>query len=67
MPFLDPGTTILEVDGRTISKAQRSFQESSPYAQNIITAQNRITWDDGDYQFDLTIKNMKTGESGSGE
>ena len=62
MPFLDSGTTILEVDGRTIYKAERAFQESSPYARNITTAQDRIAWDDGDFHFDLTIKRMKTGE-----
>lgn len=62
MPFLDSGTTILEVDGRTIYKAKRGFQEGSPFARNIITPQDRIAWDDGDYQFDLTIKRMKTGE-----
>jgi hypothetical protein len=62
MPFLDSGTTILEVDGRTIYKAERGFQEGSPFARNIFTAQDSISWDDGEYQFDLTIKRMKTGE-----
>lgn len=62
IPFLDPGTTILEVDGRTIYKAKRAFQESSPYAKNIRATQDGIAWDDGDYRFDLTIHSMKTGE-----
>ena len=62
MPFLDSGTTILEVDGRTIYKAERAFQESSPYARNIIAVQDGIVWDDGDYQYNLTMKRMKTGE-----
>lgn len=61
-PFLDPGTTILEVDGRTIYKAERVFQESSPYARNIIIDEDEIKWDDGDYQYNLTIKKEKTGE-----
>ncbi len=67
MPFLESGTTILEVEGRTIYKAKRGFQESSPYARNITTAQNRIAWDDGDFQFDLTIRRMKTGEQAAPE
>ena len=67
MPFLDSGTTILEVEGRTIYKAERAFQESSPFARNITTTQDRIAWDDGDFHFDLTIKRMKPAESGSGE
>ena len=62
IPFLDPGTTILEVDGRTIYKAKRGFQESSPYARNISATQDGIAWDDGDYRFDLTIHRMKTGK-----
>ena len=70
MPFLDSGTTIIEVDGRTIYKAERAFQESSPYARNIIAAQDGIAWDDGDYQYNLTMKRMKAGEQaghGDGE
>ncbi len=62
MPFLDSGTTILELDGRIIYKAKRSFQESSPYARNIRSTQEGVAWDDGDFLFDLTIHKMKTGE-----
>jgi hypothetical protein len=61
-PFLDPGTTILEVDGRTIYKAKRAFQESSPYARNISATQDGIAWDDGNFRFGLRIHRMKTGE-----
>ncbi len=66
MPFLDSGTSILEFDGRTIYKAKRAFQESSPYARNITAAQDGIAWDDGEYHFDLTIKRMKAGEQEAG-
>lgn len=66
-PFLDTGTTILEVDGRTIYKAKRGFQESSPYARNINATQDGISWDDGDYRFDLTIHRMMTGEAGASD
>ena len=62
IPFLDPGTTILEVDGRTIYKAKRAFQESSPYARNISATQDGIAWDDGEFRYDLKIHRMKTGE-----
>ncbi len=63
MPFLDSGTSILELDGRTIYKAKRVFQEPSPYAKNISATQKGIAWDDGDFRFDLAIQRMKTGES----
>ena len=59
-PLLDPGTTILEIDDRIIYKAKRGFQESSPYAQNIMADQNGITWEDGDYQYKLTMNKLKT-------
>lgn len=62
MPFLDTGTTILELDGRTIYKAERSFQESSPYARNIRATQEGVAWEDGDFQYDLKIQRTKTGE-----
>ena len=62
MPFLDSGTTVLELDGRTIYKAKRSFQESSPYAKDISATPEGIAWDDGDFRFDLAIHRMKTGE-----
>jgi hypothetical protein len=61
-PFLDPGTTIIEVDGRTIYKAKRAFQESSPYARNLNATQHGVAWDDGEFQFDLKIHRMKGGE-----
>lgn len=60
--FLDPGTTTLEIDGRTIYKAKRGFQESAPYARNITTSKDRIQWEDGDFRFDLTLQRMKTDE-----
>lgn len=63
-PFLDPGTTILEIDDRIIYKAKRAFQESSPYARNISATPDGIAWDDGDFRFDLKIHRMKTGEQG---
>jgi hypothetical protein len=63
MPFLDPGTTIIEVDGRMIYKAKRAFQQSSPYARNISATQDGIAWDDGEYQFDLRLQKMKSVES----
>jgi hypothetical protein len=66
MPFLDTGTTVLELDGRTIYKAKRSFQESSPYARDISVTPNGIAWDDGDFRFDLTIHRTKTGEQVDG-
>ena len=62
MPFLDSGTTILELDGRMIYKAKRSFQESSPYARNIRATQEGVAWDDGDFLFDLAMHKMKNGE-----
>jgi len=34
-PFLEPETTIIEVDGRIIYKAKRTFQESYPSARNV--------------------------------
>ena len=60
--FLDPGTTILEIDGRTIYKAKRAFQETTPFARNVNVSQNKISWDDGEFSFDLTLHRMKTGE-----
>jgi hypothetical protein len=62
IPLLDPGTTILEFDHRTIYKAKRAFQESSPYARNISATQDGIAWEDGDFRFDLRIERLKIGE-----
>jgi hypothetical protein len=61
--FLDPGTTILEIEGRTIYKAKRYFQENVPVAKNVSTSNDHITWDDGEYLFDLTLRRMNTDES----
>lgn len=66
LPFLDSGTTILEVDGRLIYKAKRSFQESSPYARNIRGTPHGIAWDDGEFQYDLKIQPRNNGEQDDG-
>jgi hypothetical protein len=63
MPFIDTGTTILEIDGKTIYKAKRPFQESTPFAKNVKATQDHITWDDGEYLFDLTLRRMKTDKT----
>jgi hypothetical protein len=62
MPFLDPGTSTIEYRGRTLYKAQRIFQESVPVAANISVSDKQIDWDDGEYQFHLTMEEMKKGE-----
>jgi hypothetical protein len=56
LPLLDPGTTILEFDGRTIYKAKRGFQESVPFADNVKTGDNVVEWDDGKYRFRLNVE-----------
>jgi len=66
MPFLDPGTTILEYRGRTIYRAQRAFQESVPVAANVRVSGKQIEWEDGEYRFHLTVDPMKTGEPVAG-
>jgi len=61
MPFLDPGTTIIEYRHRTIFKAARIFQGSVPFADHIKTSGNQIDWDDGELSFHLTVEEMKKG------
>jgi len=63
MPFLHPGTTIIKFGNRTIYKAQRDFQESSPYARHITTLSNSITWDDGDFQYRLVVTPITNNSS----
>jgi hypothetical protein len=53
--FLDSGTTILAFHDRTIYKAKRIFQEDFPFARNVVTSDNSVTWEDGEYRFQLTI------------
>ena len=58
MPFLDPGTTIIKFQNRTVYKAQRYFQEDCPYARNIQIQDKWINWEDGEYKFQLTIEEL---------
>jgi hypothetical protein len=58
LPFLDPGTTILEFNERTIYNAKRGFQENVPFADNVKTSDNMIEWDDGEYRFRLNVEPM---------
>ena len=59
VPFLDTDKTMINMGNRTIYKAQRDFQENDPYARNIEISDNIISWDDGDYQYHLTVVPMK--------
>ena len=66
LPFLDPGTTVIKFEGRTIYKAQRGFQESVPFAQSIETSDKSITWNDGEFRFHLAVDRMKAaGQNGA--
>ena len=58
LPFLDPGTTVIQFGDRTIYKARRVFQESYPFAENIKTSDHAIAWEDGEYRFNLTVTTM---------
>lgn len=58
-PFLDPGTTELEYDGRLLFSALRGFQEDSPFARDVQFDGKRLQWDDGDYAYSLEIKESK--------
>ena len=64
VPFLDPGTTMIEFDNRIIYKARRTFQEGHPFADHIKVADKTIDWDDGDYRFHLTIDPMDKSTKG---
>jgi hypothetical protein len=64
LPFLDPGTTVIEFQGRTIYKARRGFQEDSPFAQNIQASNGCIEWDDGEFQFRLAIDELNSPAPG---
>ena len=59
--FLDPEKTKLDFEGRTIYQAQRDFQESVPYAQNVTMSNNVVEWDDGELRFRLAIDEVKKG------
>ena len=56
MPFLDPGTTIIDFKGRTIFKARRIFQENYPYARNVQVTNDTIAWDDGELKYHLIVE-----------
>lgn len=60
-PFLDPEITIIEYGDRTIYKARRSFQERSPFAENIEASDKSIAWDDGEFHFQLKVEPLKNG------
>jgi hypothetical protein len=54
---------MLTMGNRTIYKAQRDFQENDPYARNIEISDNLISWEDGDYQYRLTVVPMRKVKS----
>jgi hypothetical protein len=60
MPFLDPETSVLTVETQyglpiTVYKAQRIFQESYPYVQDVRIESNQVSWQDGLNTNRLTI------------
>ena len=66
-PFVEPETTLIEVDGRTIYKAKRIFQERYPSARNVRVNGGLIEWEDGEYSFSLRMEKMPPAkETGTG-
>ena len=62
-PFLDAEKTMIGVGNRTIYKAQRDFQADDPRARNIKITTNSITWEDGDFRYQLMMETMPSGET----
>jgi hypothetical protein len=62
-PFLDTEKTMINMGNRTLYKAQRDFQENDPHARNIEISDNVISWDDGDFQYHLTVVPMKNDKT----
>jgi hypothetical protein len=58
-PFLNPGTTLIEIDERLIYKARRIFQENHPVADNLKVHDGLIEWDDGQYSYSLKMQKMQ--------
>ena len=54
--FLDTSTTMIELQGRTLFKAKRFFQESYPVAQDMKIDGDTITWKDGEFSYKLLIQ-----------
>lgn len=59
LPFMDPGATEIEFNGRLLYSADCAFQESAPYARDIKFDGQNLEWDDGDFSYFLTIKESK--------
>jgi len=57
---LAPDTTMIVCGDRTIYKAKREFQESSPFAADLKVSGNVIEWDDGISKFELTVSDKKS-------
>ena len=65
--LIDPGTTVLEFEDKTIYKAKRYWQEGVPFAGNIKAKGNSVDWNDGEYRFHLTIeKEDQTADPATG-
>lgn len=56
VPFLQPETTTLQYRGRILYKAQRGFQESTPFTQDVRTDGDSVSWHDGELKFRLTVE-----------
>ncbi|MDA3874742.1 MAG: hypothetical protein PF795_12390 [Kiritimatiellae bacterium] len=69
-PILDPGTSEIQFHGAvvrglpiTIYKANRGFQESTPFVNDLKVRGDEVSWDDGLYSYRLHI-NEATEETG---
>ena len=59
LPFLDPGTTELEYNGRIFYSAGRIFQEDYPFAKDVVFDGRTIFWKDGEFSYSLKIEEIK--------
>jgi len=53
--LLSTDTTRISFANRLLYEAKRDFQESAPIARNLEVNGNQVSWQDGDYRYDLAI------------
>ena len=58
---LNPDTTMIKFEDRIVYKAQREFQETSPFVDDVTVSDNNVRWNDGEFQFSLTVEPANKG------
>ncbi len=64
LELINTNTTLIRFENRLLYKAKRGFQDGAPVVRNLQVRDQEVSWEDGDFRYELMISAMLTSNKG---